>query len=306
MEEQSITYNSSNSLHDIHAKIFLKENIQHKAIVQIVYGMGEYIERYRTFITFLVEEGFIVCINDHAGHGDSIGEIEGFIAHEDGDKVLLQDVHNLYLIMKTEYENLPYFLLGHSLGSLVARSYAIDYGEIDGLLLSGTGVKDNLSNIGLKLSKILIKIKGATHTDNIFKKFTFERYNNHFKKLGGTWLTKDLNEIEKLKKDKKFLKKYTYSLFRDALTLLVEVSDDKWYNSFPKDLPVYLFAGTDDYFGNFGKGVKEVYNKLQTNNVTDVTLKLYDKGRHEMINETNKEEVFNNILIWLKERQLDR
>ena len=298
-------YISSNNNDFIKYFIFYPEEPP-KAVLQISHGMCEYIERYEPFADFLTSKGIIVCGNNHLGHKGSAERDEelGYFAPKDGWTYLAKDLHKLTELMKDKHPRLPYFLLGHSMGSFVARDYISKFGdELDGVLISGTSGNNPLSGFGILLANILIKTKGGKYRSNLLNKASFAGYNKYTeKRTKSDWLTRDQSIIDKYIDDKYCNFIFTAKGFNDLFHLLNYVSSDEWPLLIPKELPVYIFSGDKDPVGSYGKGVKEVYDKLASAGLKDVSLKLYEGGRHEMLNETNRQEVYEDILKWLSER----
>ena len=160
-EKETFFYQSSDGKTPIAAYIYTPRVGSIRAIIQISHGMSEYLERYEGFIEFMCERGYLVCGNDHLGHGATAKTRDdlGFIAEKDGHQYLMEDLYLLTQIVKLKYPNTPYILFGHSMGSLVAKLYSTKYGEaLNGLVLSGTVKEQAMANIGILLAKIAISV----------------------------------------------------------------------------------------------------------------------------------------------------
>lgn len=273
-----------------------------KAVIQLSHGMCEYICRYEPMFEVLTAAGFAVCGNDHLGHGDTSPESYGFIAEENGYQYVLSDLHTMNGLGHEKYPHLPYFLLGHSMGSFYARWFAEKYPDaIDGLIISGTGGPSPVMPVGKALAAFLSKVKGAKYVSKLMVKASMGSYCKKIEGAtsGNAWLSRDPAVWEAYEKDRKCNFSFTVSAYRDMLTAYLHVNRQAWANSLEKALPIYIYSGDCDPVGAYGKGVKAVYNMLKTAGIRDVQLKLYPGGRHEMHNETNKDEVFADLLRWL-------
>lgn len=298
-------YKSSNKKNMINYYIYKDDNIKPKAILQISHGMCEYVARYENFAKFITKKGYIVCGNDHLGHGNSISKYEelGFFGYH-GEEFLRKDVHTLTNIMKNKYKGLPIILFGHSMGSFIARYYIDKYSnDIDGCILSGTSGGDKLLPVAKHITKHISKLCGPYYRSKMIKNMTdlgsTAKYkDSYIRKLD--WLSRDKGVIDKYRKDKKCNFTFTLNGYYTLFSLLEKVSCKEWGNTIRKDLPILIFSGDKDPVGDFGKGVKKVYNKLNNLKIKDTKMILYKDGRHEMLNELNKIEVYNDILKWLE------
>jgi len=278
----------------------------YQGVVQLAHGMAEHILRYEHFSSFLVENGFIVYGNDHRGHGGTIQapDDQGFFAEKNGFEKVVHDMKLLTDIVKKEHPNIPVFLFGHSLGSLLSRRYIQLYGDaIDGVILSGTsGHTGMLGKVGLLLAKLERKRKGPRTPSPLLDKLTFGGFNKNFTeaRTDFDFLTRDEAAIDKYVTDKKCGFICTTGLFIDlihGLDLIHRLSERK---KTPKSLPIFLIAGDQDPVGNNGKAVEDLYEKFQRRGYEEVSFKLYEDARHEILNELNKEEVYQDILKWIQ------
>ncbi|KYH34656.1 phospholipase YtpA [Clostridium tepidiprofundi DSM 19306] len=276
-----------------------------KAAIQIAHGASEHAKRYFEFAKTLTEEGFVVYANDHRGHGKTALNDEelGFFAEKNGWKIVVDDMHELTDIIKKENGDIPIFLLGHSMGSFLARSYIIEYGKgIDGVILSGTGYNTSFEiKLGLLISNREINKKGLKTKSMKLQKLTFGSLNNKFKspRTDYDWLNRDEKEVDKYIEDKLCGGAFTTSSYRDLFNGISEICNLKNISKVPKTLPIYLFSGDKDPVGKNGKGVLKVYNLFKKAGIRDIEMKLYKDGRHEMLNELNKHEVYEDIINWI-------
>ena len=276
-----------------------------RAVVQISHGMCEYMGRYDEFARFLCDKGFVVCGNDHLGHGQSAGtpDQRGYMG-KNGWRYMVEDVHILTGLIKKQYPALPYFLLGHSMGSFIARAYLSRYGrELAGAVIMGTSGGNPLSGLGIGVERILTRLYGPGHRSRLLQGMAFSAYNRRFPGEGGSaWLTRDREITRKYDQDENCNFVFTTDGFDNLFHLLRFVSRKDWAGTVPKDLPLILLSGEDDPVGDYGRGVLKVNRRLKAAGISDLTCKLYPKGRHELLNETNRHEVYEDIAHWLDAR----
>ena len=277
-----------------------------KAIFQISHGMCEYIGRYEHMIDVLCADGYAVCGNDHLGHGDTGDPKDwGFFAEKDGYDDVLQDLHTMNSLARGKWPGLPLVFYGHSMGSFYARWYAEKYPEtIDALVISGTGGPGPLPKAGKAMASGLCRIFGPRHVSELMLKASTGSYAKGAEEGASpsVWLSRDPAVWAKYDADPKCRFKFTVSAYRDMLTAHVHVNSKAWAEAFPKDMPTYFLSGDADPVGENGKGVTAACQLLKDAGVKDVTLKLYKDARHELHNETNKEEVFADLLAWCDSR----
>lgn len=305
-EKKQITFRSSSGLCDIFAEAYFPAGaVEKKGIIQIAHGMAEHHERYEDFIEFLNNNGFIVYINDHLGHGKSVANDNelGYFGKKAGYIYLVEDMKKLSDIAKEENSGLPFIFFGHSMGSMLARLYTERYGnEINGVVYCGTTGPNAAAAIGITLTKTIAKLKGDHYRSELINNLAFGTYNNKIKpkRTAFDWLTTDNEIIDKYIADPYCGFLFTAYGYRDLMTLISVISRSDWYTSVPSDLPIYIIAGTDDPVGAYGKGIRTVYNGLVDSNHNDVSLKLYDGMRHEILNEPTKADVYRDILAWIE------
>ena len=295
---------STDGIHTLRGIVLLPE--QPRGILQIAHGMTEHIGRYEGFMTYLAENGFIVCGHDHLGHGKTaVGEEEfGYFAKKDGAGIVCRDVLAFGKAIREEYPGLPFFLLGHSMGSFIVRCAIRDYPDAcDALIVMGTGGKNPLSAIGLLMARLIRAIRGEKHVSRLISYVAFSSYN---KRAGSdhpfAWISRDPDVLAKRDADPFCTFPFTVSAMHDLISLQSRCNKRSWYDGIRTDLPILLVSGEEDPVGNYGKGVEEVYEKLIAQGVTDVSRKLYPGMRHEILNELGKEEVYADLLDFLISR----
>ncbi|OSB12240.1 alpha/beta hydrolase [Paraclostridium bifermentans] len=282
-----------------------KENIN--GIVQISHGMSEEAGRYKRFANYLTDNGYIVYINDHRGHGKSAENINriGILAEKDGIHCIVKDLNKLTKIIKTENNGLPIFLFSHSMGSFAAQKYIIDYSEdIDGVILSGTnGLHGIEVDLGFLVAKVMSKIQGREKKAYLIDKLAFGGFNKKFKpnKSEFDWLSRDFKEVEKYIENEYCGVVFSNGYFYDLFKLFKEIRNINNLKKINSKLPIYIFAGDKDPVGKFGKGITKLYENYKKVGIENVEFKLYSGGRHEMLNEINKDEVINDTINWIKQ-----
>ena len=275
-----------------------------RAVFQICHGMCEYLGRYERFIAFLQENGFAVIGHDHAGHGHSAATPEdlGYFGPH-GDETLVEDTRAVTGYAKERFPGLPVILMGHSMGSFITRAYLTKYGkELDGCIIMGTSGAVGATGAGVLLARLTAKLRGDRYRSPFVKKIAFSAYNKRIPdaKSPNAWLTKDEDVVKKYDKDPFCTYTFTANGFETLFTLLQRVSRADWADGVPKTLPVFLVSGEEDPVGQYGKGVRQVYDRLQKAGA-DVRMKLYPDCRHEILNEPERETVYRDILAWCEE-----
>lgn len=304
---QDFYFQSSTGRTSIHALKCVPDS-KPRAVVQIAHGIAEHIDRYRPFMEFLADNGFVVAGNDHLGHGKSIRvpEEQGFFAEKDGWWRVVDDMDKLHDIMSNEYPELPYVLFGHSMGSFLTRTYLIKHPDkYDGVILSGTGHQSPALVLGGNAAaSVMAKLNGAMGDGAKLDSLAFGTYLNKIEnpRTKFDWLSRDAEQVDKYIADPLCGFVGKIGLYRDMMQGIKFITDKKNIAQMNKEKPVYFMSGDGDPVGDYGKGVERAYKAFCDAGLHDVFMRLYPGGRHEMLNETNKEQVYQDILSWLNEK----
>ena len=301
-----LEFPASNGGHDIFACIWRDTECKHyKAVVQLVHGMSEYILRYEEFAVYLARRGYVVCGNDHAGHGMSVeneSDYGYFGKRENSWEYLIDDMNYLEGMMRLEYSDIPYFMIRHSMGSFLAREYMSAYGNgFDGAVFMGTGYINPLLDFGIVLSKYMAH-KNPRQKGELIDKIAFGAFNKKINTANTKfdWISTDEKIVEKYVKDEKCGFLFTNEGYRDLFMLIKAVNSPKWAKSLPLNMPMLLISGSDDPVGNFGKGVRKVYEMLLKAGCMNVDIKLLHGARHEILNDKKRNKVYSILYNWLE------
>ena len=310
MRQENFEFLSADKTTKVHAVKWLPDTKEYTAVLQITHGMQEYIERYAEFAEFLAGKGVLVVGHDHLGHGDTAKNPEdyGFFAEERPSDTLIRDMHTLRRLVQKENRDKPYFMLGHSMGSYLLRKYITRYADgLSGAIIVGTGsMPDGLMKLGMNICSFLGKWHGWHYRSRFVKSLSFmgpyRKYDVTGKKLEDNWLTRDLAIAGKFYQDPKCRFDFTVNGYYGLMEAVYYDNQPKYIARIPKTLPLLLVSGDKDPVGDMGKGVKKVYRQYKEAGISDVKLKLYADGRHEILNETDRKMVFEEIYRWLSNR----
>jgi len=280
-----------------------------KAILQISHGMNEFIDRYEDFAHYLCKKGYLVVGNDHLGHGESVNSKDewGYFYKEDGYKYVLEDLHILTKMYKDKYPNIPYFLLGHSMGSFFARYYICKYGnELDGAIIMGTGNQNKGAlSVAKTLARSVAATKGWNYRSTMLRAAATGSYNKKWEpsKTHVDWLTKDEKIVNWYCQQPKCTFIFTVNGYYNLFSVIEENIKQENLNNMPKNLPILIISGENDPVGNFGKDPKDVFETFNKIGMKDVSIKLYPNDRHEILNELDKENVYDDINNWIESKK---
>lgn len=276
-----------------------------KAVVHILHGMTEDAIRYDEFAEKLVEAGFLVYSHDHRGHGFTAKELDslGYIADNEGFEWMVEDAKILIENSKEKHKGYKIILFGHSMGSFISQRLVQKYNDlVDMLILSGTnGEPDKLAPIGEVIAKIESRLKGKKHKSELMDRLIFGGFNKNFKpcRTDFDWLCSVEEEVDKYIDNERYGFICSSSFYYDLLRGLRSIHKVENMSKINKEMPIYIFAGDKDPVGNFGKGIINLRDKLKEFGVKNVQYKLYENGRHEMLNEKNKIDVMEDTIAWM-------
>jgi alpha-beta hydrolase superfamily lysophospholipase len=306
VRKEELTYKSRDRQTTLHAIRWIPEG-EPVAILQIIHGMQEYIDRYDEFANFLAEKGILVIGNDHLGHGKSVGDkgTYGYFCKNDPATVLVRDAHRLKKMTQEDYPGIPCFILGHSFGSFVAREYITRYGTgIKGAIIQGTAYMPTGTIRSLSgLVNFLQFIMGEKYRSNMVNNMAFKGYLSRIPdhKTNFDWLSHNDESIQKYIADPACNFVFTLNGFKTMADILKRVQDMDEMENIPKDLPVLITAGKEDPVGGYGEAPKRLF-AIYTNELkmTKVELKLYDEMRHELQQEIGREKIYAEQYEWIK------
>lgn len=276
-------------------------------VLQIVHGMAEYIDRYDNFAKYMTEHGFNVIGHDHLGHGHSVSDERdyGFFAEENGDKIIIEDMHSVTQYAREKWEDLPNFILGHSMGSFCLRQYLTKYSnDVFGAIIMGTGwIPSAAALLGKTIATNTCKSKGSHTVNPLLIKLTLEPYNKPFApaRTNCDWLSRDEKQVDLYVNDKLCGFDFTAGAYKDFFTILEKIAKNRRLIGMRKSLPILITSGSVDPVG--GKKACEKLNaQYKRCGINDVTLKLWENDRHEILNELDKSDVYRYIYNWLKSK----
>lgn len=279
-------------------------------VVQIVHGVAEHAARYDAFADWLAERGFLVVANDHMGHGGSIGSEDTSQGYFSGGWFkAAADVHRLLSYTRMEYPNVPYILLGHSMGSFLVRTLLAKYPKcgVSAAVISGTGwMHRGILNTGIAAATLIGKKNGFDQPSKALNDMMFGGYNKRVehKRTAFDWLTRDDSIVDAYIADPLCGFMVTAGLARDMMTGIKYIQEPETLEKMKKKLPIFFVAGSEDPVGNYGAGVKQTVQAFARAGMENVSMRLYPLCRHEVLNELNREEVYGHILDWLKKQGL--
>lgn len=310
MRREEFYFDSRDGETRIHAVKWIPDG-EIVCILQIVHGMAEYIARYDRLACKLAEQGILVTGEDHLGHGLSVSAKSGkkdhplgYFCHHDAATVVVRDVHRLKKTVQEQYPGVPCLIMGHSMGSFITRNYLCRYGTgIDGAIIMGTGMQPRpVVKLAKGLSGFLGKIQGEKHVSKFVDKLAFGGYNKRIgdPKTAMDWLSRDEKEVQKYLADPLCGFTFTLNGFATLFELIDRLYDQDYLKKMPADLPVLFVAGDSDPVGDYGAAVCQVAESFQALGMKHVECRLYAGMRHELVNETGREQVEQDILSWVK------
>ena len=308
MRKEEFSYKSTNGKDDIRAVRYIPDG-EVKAILQIAHGMVEFIDRYEGFAAFLTDRGYLVTGNDHLGHGGSVKSKEdwGYFG-DDGYEHVLQDMFELTKITKELYPDKPYYLLGHSMGSFFARNYLTEYGnELNGAIIMGTGLEPSYKiRGGMMICSLIALFKGWRHRSEFVNNMAFGSYNKKFEpaRTRADWLSRDEELVDWYVNEEKCSFKFTLNGYYHMFRCILNLHNKEALKKIPEDLDILFVSGQDDPVGTFGKEVEYSVKTLKDVGLKKIKCKLYPEDRHEILNELDKENVYEDLYRWMETKEI--
>lgn len=306
VNKKEFHFPSSDGKTQIHAVEWTPEG-EIKGVYQIAHGVAEYALRYEPFAEFLTGKGFAVVANDHIGHGESVAEGAAplYFGEKDGWTHVVDDMYALRNLTSQKYPGLPYFLMGHSMGSFLTRTYLIRYpGTVKAAIIMGTGQQPGFMLAGGKLAANFFgKKSGFDKFDATVDNLAFGAYNKPFepKRTNYDWLSVNEENVDRYIADPLCGGQTSVGLFRDMLGGIGFIEKRANLEKMDKNTPILFISGAMDPVGDLGKGTRKAYERFQKAGVRDVTLKLYPGLRHEILNEKEKDQVYADIWAWVEQ-----
>ncbi len=303
------SFSSADGVSQIHCVAWEPEG-EPVAALQLVHGMVEYIERYQEFAEFLNTKGFVVFGHDHIGHGDSVSSPEelGVMHARHPSDIMVEDICSHYTLGLERYPGVPRFILGHSMGSYMLRKTLCEKAQelsgLAGAIIMGTGTEANLTiRGGLALINVMSVFKGETFRSKLVQSLTYGPAYKQFDCYGNdpsrSWLSKNVENVTNYYKNPKCTFIFTLAAYRGLLESTLYDNKAENIANMKKDLPIFFVSGQDDPVGNMGKGVIAARDKFKAAGLTDLQLKLYEGDRHEILNELDREQVYEDLLQWM-------
>ncbi|MGB3368294.1 MAG: alpha/beta fold hydrolase [Acidaminobacteraceae bacterium] len=301
---QKIDYKASDGL-DINVVLW-KGDFTPKAIIQISHGMAEHIKRYSQFANFLVSKGYYVYGHDHRGHGETAASVSklGYFADKFGWRLVVDDLHDINCMIKKRHPDVEVIIFGHSMGSFIARTFMYKYpGQVKRFIISGTGDGENFSVIGAKmLAKSICRIKGKKYKSKILDFISNRKFNKEIYDAKGEfeWLSTDHYEVKKYRDDPYCGTLFTCGFYYDLFKGIEHLSMEPNIKKVDKDVDLFIISGEQDPVGDKGNGIVKVVRSYKRNGINNVKYKLYRNMRHEILNEMDRQMVYNDIIDYLE------
>ncbi|MEA4853728.1 MAG: alpha/beta fold hydrolase [Christensenella sp.] len=307
VKKQETAFASADGKSRVYACVWKDEAVEPRFLVQLCHGMCEYIDRYTEFAEYLCKYGAVVCGNDHLGHGKTKNLNKwgtyGYFAEKDGEKLIVEDMYRLTKIAKEHFPGIPFLLMGHSMGSMAARSYMTKHGdEAQGAVFMGTSGANPLTGLIRFLARVGIIFGRAKKPAKLLSQLAFSKYNDRYEEVRtkDDWLSRDPERVDKYEADAQCTFLFTDQAAYDFANLVDEVSGIQWAEKLPKAVPYFILSGAMDPVGNYGDGVEEVYGWMMKAGLENITFKLYEGARHELLNEINRDEVYADLRTWME------
>ncbi len=305
--KERIVFPSADGIHEIVAHLYLPRTGMPKAVIQFAHGMAEHADRYDEIGRFFAENGYVFAINNHLGHGETATSSEelGFFAAEDGADTVVTDLYKFSLQLVARFPGLPLVLMGHSMGSFLARLYAMQHAKaLTALVILGTSGPIAAVKLGKLVASVIASLLGPRHRSKFIRSLAFSGYLSRCGKnpSPNAWLSTLKNCEEAYEKDEKCGFTFTAQGYYDLFDMIDRVNRSDAVASYPRDLSVYIASGSEDPVGGYGKGPEILARRMRNAGMTDITFTLYAGARHELHNEFCKEQFLTDLLRYLDEK----
>lgn len=284
--------------------LIMKPKGKAKGIVQISHGMAEYKERYIPFMEFLNTNGYIIVIHDHRGHGKSVKSNADYgYFYDASGRAIVEDLHQVTIFIKNKYPKLPIYLFSHSMGSMVARKYIKKYDkDINKLILCGAPSYNPDTKLAINFTKFLIKINGDRKVSKLLDKLTFDNYNKKFKleNIPNAWLCSNKDVVNSYNEDEKCGFIFTLNGFLNLFILMQDIYNEEYYLVRNPNMPILFIAGGQDPVIISKRDWEESQIFLKNVGYDSVKGILYKNMRHELLNEIDKQIVYEDILKFIE------
>ena len=304
VKKQNFYFKSSNRFSKIHGVCWIPENIEVIGVLQIAHGMVEFIDRYDDFARFLCSKGFAVVGNDHLGHGSSVVSEEdwGFVG-ENGFECMVDDLKKVQKHFKERFPHVPYFILGHSMGSFLVRYFLSKYRKsVDGAIIMGTGYHPiPLAVAGQVITRLIAFVKGWHYRSALVNKIAFGSYNKGIKPLRtpADWISRDEVIVDQYVNEPRCQFMFTVNGFFELFKGIQFISSSKNIAKIPREMPILFISGEADPVGGYGEGVQKVHDMFTLAGNEQLDMLMYDGARHEVLNEINRKDVYEDLYAWL-------
>lgn len=305
MQTTTISYPSHDNASTIRALVWepddaARPDFSPRAVVQIVHGMSEHVERYAPFAEFLVGRGFVVCANDHVGHGKTAGERDlGHMPLANGADVLVEDVHALREKVCERYPHAHHVMFGHSMGSFVTRIYLTRHADgLSAAILCGTGQQPRIQTVaGRVITRLIAQIRGERHVSRFVDSLGAGAYGRAIKdaRTDVDWISSDPDVVDEYIADPLCGQPFTVGAYATLALLVADATDARLARRVPKDLPLLFVAGAEDPVGDCGRGVARAVDEYRNAGVRLVEMGIYPGARHEILNEPCHEAVWHDV-----------
>lgn len=305
MQTTTISYPSHDNASTIRALVWepddaARPDFSPRAVVQIVHGMSEHVERYAPFAEFLVGRGFVVCANDHVGHGKTAGERDlGHMPLANGVDVLVEDVHALREKVCERYPHARHVMFGHSMGSFVTRVYLTRHADgLSAAILCGTGQQPRIQTVaGRAITRLIAQIRGERHVSRFVDSLGAGAYGRAIKgaRTDVDWISSDPDVVDEYIADPLCGQPFTVGAYATLASLVADATDARLARRVPKDLPLLFVAGAEDPVGDCGRGVARAVDEYRNAGVRLVEMGIYPGARHEILNDPCHEAVWHDV-----------